>query len=469
MNILEACADPNLFAPWFRDRPTWKAWFAFLAGLFALPMDEEAQAIYRAHTGRTQLPSRPFQEAWLVVGRRGGKSFAMALIAVYLATFRSYREYLQPGERATIAIIAADRKQARVILRYVRGLLTNISMLAQMVCRETAEGFELTNGVIIEVSSASFRATRGYTFAAILCDEIAFWRVDSESVNVDSEIINALRPGLVTIPGAIMICASSPYARVGELWEAYRRYYGQDNAPLVWHATTRDMNPSVGQTVVDAELEKDYARARAEYLAEFRTDIESFVLREAVDAVVASGRRELPPQPTQVYTAFVDPSGGSGADSFTLAIAHRHDSASFLDVVREWRPPYNPESVVEEACALLAAYDIATVTADRWGGDWVAERFRMSGGVAYEASERTKSQIYLELLPLLNSGRIELLDNPRLISQLCGLERRTSRGSGKDTIDHAPGSHDDLINAAAGALVLAAEDANSLAVWERLI
>src|SRR5262249_30548302 len=57
-----------------------------------------------------------------------------------------------------------------------------------------------------------------------------------------------------------------------------------------------------------------------------------------------------------------------------------------------------------------------------------------------------KSDIYRELLPALNSGRVELLDVPRLVSQLTGLERRTSRG-GRDSIDHAPGGHDDLANA----------------------
>jgi hypothetical protein len=33
-----------------------------------------------------------------------------------------------------------------------------------------------------------------------------------------------------------------------------------------------------------------------------------------------------------------------------------------------------------------------------------------------------------------------------LAAQLCALERRTSRG-GRDSIDHAPGAHDDLANA----------------------
>src|SRR5262249_5708609 len=59
----------------------------------------------------------------------------------------------------------------------------------------------------------------------------------------------------------------------------------------------------------------------------------------------------------------------------------------------------------------------------------------------------------------LNSGRVELLDNARLVSQLCSLERKTSR-IGKDSVDHPPGQHDDVINAASGALVLASRCAS---------
>ena len=61
------------------------------------------------------------------------------------------------------------------------------------------------------------------------------------------------------------------------------------------------------------------------------------------------------------------------------------------------------------------------------------------------------------LLPLLNSQAVDLLDNERLVSQLVSLERRTTRG-GRDSIDHLPGAHDDLANAAADALVTVFSD-----------
>src|SRR5207249_4595397 len=77
-------------------------------------------------------------------------------------------------------------------------------------------------------------------------------------------------------------------------------------------------------------------------------------------------------------------------------------------------------------------------------------------GIKYRLAERPKSDLYRELLPLVNSRHVQLLDHPRLISQLLGLERRTAR-SGKDSIDHAPNAHDDLVNAVAGVLVAVSE------------
>ncbi|AZO12540.1 hypothetical protein EJ074_28010 [Mesorhizobium sp. M3A.F.Ca.ET.080.04.2.1] len=458
MNILQACADSNLFGPWFRRQASWNVWFVYLAVLFGLPLDDEQLALFRHHTGRLNPPSDPVTESWLVVGRRGGKSFVMALIAVYLACFRQYRHHLQPGERATILVIAADRKQARMIMRYVRGLLTNIPILSRMVKNETAEAFDLNNSVTIEVGTASHRSTRGYTLAAVLCDELAFWRTD-DSAEPDYAILDAIRPGLVTIPGAMLLCASSPYARRGALWDAFRRYWGQEAGPLVWRATTLEMNPSVPPSVIDEAMSRDAVSARAEYLAEFRTDMEMLLTRESVAECVSPGILERPPMGHARYAAFVDPSGGS-ADSMTLAIAHAHGDDAILDAVREVRPPFSPEAVVATFAAVIRSYGIRSVTGDRYGGEFPRELFRRHG-VEYRLSEQNRSDLYLALVPAINSQRVELLDVPRLESQLVSLERRTSR-SGRDIVDHPSGGHDDLANAVAGALALAPSAAKAV-------
>jgi hypothetical protein len=354
-----------------------------------------------------------------------------------------------------------------VILRYIRALLTQVPMLARMIERETSDGFDLNNSVTIEVGTASFRTTRGYAIPVALLDETAFLPTD-DAAEPDYEILAAIRPGMAQFPDAMLLCASSPYARRGALWTAHRKHFGQDNDPvLVWQADTRTMNPTVPQRVIDEATERDPASASAEYGAQFRSDIESLFLRETVDAAIVLGRRELPPMSSVTYHAFVDPSGGS-SDSMTLAIAHRdRDDRTILDAVRERRPKFSPEAVVTEFAELLKSYRIRKVIGDHWGGEFVREPFR-THGITYELAEKVKSDIYRDSLPLLNSGKVELLDLPRLTAQLCGLERRTAR-SGKDSIDHAPGAHDDVADAACGALLLAASRKAPMVISQDLL
>ena len=219
---------------------------------------------------------------------------------------------------------------------------------------------------------------------------------------------------------------------------------------LVWQAPTLAMNPGLDPAIVAEAYEADPEAAEAEYGAQFRSDLSDFVSREAVEACVIPGRIELPRATRHV--AFVDPSGGS-ADAMTLGIAHTEHGVAVLDCLRERKPPFSPEDVVQDFAAVLKSYGLSSVTGDRYGGEWPRERFR-THGITYDLSERTKAAIYLDALPLLNSRKVELLDSTTLISQLCGLERRTARG-GRDSIDHAPGAHDDVANAALGALLLA--------------
>ena len=281
---------------------------------------------------------------------------------------------------------------------------------------------------------------------AALCDEIAFWPSDN-SVSPDYEILTAIRPGMANVPGAKLLCASSPYARRGALYEARQKHFGKENdRVLVWQAETRTMNPTVLQDFIDQAYEDDPASASAEYGAEFRRDIEAFISREAIEACVEPGRRELPPT-SYTHQAFVDPSGGS-QDSMTLAIGHREDDRIVIDCIRERKPPFSPDDVVRDFAQVVQSYGLSTVAGDRYAGEWPRERFA-EYGIMYEASAKPKNDLYRDLLPLINAQRIELLDNDRLVAQLVGLERQTAR-SGRDSISHSPGGHDDVANAVAG-------------------
>jgi hypothetical protein len=361
LTLLDAIADPELFKPFFRDHETWATWFAIIAAIFALPMTAEQLRLYRLVTGRKMPPAGVAREIWLVVGRRGGKSRLLALISVWLACFYDYSEYLSPGEKGTVQVIASDRRQARTIIRYVKSFLTGIPMLAKMIEGETQESVSLDNNVVIEVHTASFRSVRGFTLVAALLDELAFFQSD-DSANPDTEILAAIKPGMATIPNALLLCASSPYAKRGALYQAWKDHYGKEGDPIiVVQAATDIVNPRIDPRVIADAYEADAASASAEYGACFREDLAEWIAREAVEACVSDGIFERPYVSDQKYIAFCDPAGGSGKNSFTLAIAHRENGMAVLDVIRERKPPFSPEGAIEEYALLLKAYGISKV------------------------------------------------------------------------------------------------------------
>ena len=381
------------------------------------------------------------------------------MIACYLAVFKDWRPYLGPGEIATVMVVAADRKQARAIMQFVKGLLKGSKMLASAIKHERAESIDLRNSVRIEVHSCSFRSTRGYTVVAALLDEMAIWR-DADAANPATEVLASIRPTMITIPGAMLLCASSPISRKGVLWEAYRRHYAKENDPvLCWHAATRTMNPSVPQSDVDAELERDPSRNRAEYLAEWRSDIEGYITREALEACVDPGIRELPPVAGIRYMAFADPSGG-GPDAFALSVTHRENGIGVLDVLRETLSPFRPSVVVADYAAILRDYGINTVFGDAYAKEWVIEAFALHG-IRYVRYHLTKNEIYLNALPKINSRLFRLLDITRFVNETLDLERDTTRG-GRNSITHPAHTHDDLPNAAFGGLLLASAPTKQL-------
>jgi Terminase large subunit, T4likevirus-type, N-terminal len=448
----------NEWKPWFRkfkwlpsqEQQTWSPWFAFLRVLFGMVCGEADVELFHACTGRTDTPGDGFTSAWLCCGRRSGKSRMLAMIAAYLAVFRDWTPYLSPGEVPTVMTIAADRKQARVIFRYTREFLKALDVVS--IERETQEVLELSNGVSVEIMTADFRSVRGYTAVALLLDEVTFW--PSENANAAAEVITALTPSMATVPGAMLLCASSPYSKKGVLYDAFREHYGQNGDDvLFWKAATRTMNPSVPESFIAAETAKDSASAAAEYGAEFRDDISSFVPAEIVDAATLRGVVVIPPDPEQHYTAFIDVSGGA-KDSHACAIAFQDSNGNtVLSCAREVKTP-NVEAVTAEFSTLLQSYGCNFAYADQYGKEWTRGTFSRYD-IELRSSPHTKNEIYLNFLPALNSGKTRILDIPRLRHQLLALERTTSRGTGRDTVNHPNAGHDDLINAAAGALVMA--------------
>lgn len=440
--------------PWFHggNAAPWTAWRAFLCAMYALPMTAAELAIYQRCTGRRRPPSAPVTEAWLPTGRRARKTAVVSLIGVWHAAFRRHELYLAPGERAQVPLIAKDKADAQTFHSYVSAILQSHPVLASLLEGEpTAEEIRLSTGCDFRIRAVSLTAGRSKSVSAALLDEIAFWRTEG-SAAPDVEVLRGIRPAMANVPGAVMVGLSSPYAKAGVLWEQYEAHYGREDDPvLVWQADTVTMHDSPQiRGFVAAETAKDPVSAAAEYGAQFRSAESAYVTEQLVRDRTVPGREALIPG-VQRYHAFVDPSGGM-QDSYALAIAHFDHGTGrvVLDYLREWLAPLDSRHVSQEAARDVRRYGLRSVVGDGYGGEFAREPFRLEG-VMYEVSEEPRSAIYQATLPLLTGPHSELLDSARLREQLLGLRRRTG-ANGREIIDHKDGGHDDLANAACGAM-----------------
>ena len=477
-NLIAAIHDPRLFRSYVAGSEdgsldSWSAWITFLKVLYGLPLDPSEHELIRQCTGRdpSKLPAEGFGECLVLCGRRSGKSKICGLVGAAEAVLGGRERHLDPGEIGMVAVLSPTRAQSRLIHSYAAGAFASTPILQAELAEEQRESFKLSSGVEISIITGDPRKARGYTLLAAVVDEISFFGLSEESkVRSDGELVRSIRPSLATTGGKL-ICVGTPYAAKGYSYTTFKRCWGNDEATtLVWYAHSLLMNPTLSSKIIENALAEDPVAGRVEYCTEtgaFREDVDNFITRQQVESCVVSGRKELPPRDDMTYSAFCDVSGGRHDDA-ALSIAHSEGPLVVVDLLERFKAPHNPLVVAGRMTETLARYGLVEVVGDAYSAEWVKSTFA-SLGVDYRRATRSvfkdgiptdiqkpKSQLYLELLPRLSSGTVELVDDEVLISQLSALQRRT-RSGGRDVVDHPPGAKDDVANALAGAVVCSLE------------
>ena len=456
-SITVFCEDPGLLA--LSISPAQRT---LLKAIYGEPLSDEELSIWQKCTGRESHPAQPFQEATILAGARAGKDSRIAVpVLLYEALFGQHK--VHKGERPVFPLVAQDTRATRIAFGYAKSYLTESPILRSEVAELRHNEIELRNGARIYCFPSTQTSLRGWSIPCGIMDEVAFFRLEG-SADSDIEIQTSIRRGMLGFEATKLLKISTPYLRSGVLYDDFQRHYGKDTQDvLVWKASSALMNPSIQEERLAREKRLDPVRYSREYEAEFSTDLASAFDLEAIQAAVVPGRKELPPLPGTRYHCFVDPSGG-GRDRFSVSIAHAEGQGDstrcVIDLCRGWRSK-NPSGIVQEVAQLAKQYACYKVVGDRYSGQWVRESFRAEG-ITYEPSPLTASDLYLESVAFLNSGRVELLDNAELLREFQNLERRPSQ-SGKDKICHPVNQHDDLSNAVAGVAYLCAPRAST--VW----
>jgi hypothetical protein len=442
--------------------PDWAAWRAILRAAFCLPLSADELLTYQKLTGRDTVPLTLILELWLCCGRRAGKSTIAALLAFFKGITADPTLFAKKDELIVIPVIAADRKQSRVLLGHLRSFARTPALMKYVSRADLTDRIELANGITIEIQTASSKSTRGYTSPCVTADELAFW--PTEGADPAEEILEALRPTMGTVPNPLLLALSNPHEPRGPLFEIVDKYYARDNndGVLVVVADTCSLHPSFSRAVVKRAFTRDAVKAASEYgdpdtgKIQCRQGSSALFDQAPVDASVVAGRRQLPPAEGIRYFGFLDAAQGSrSGDSMTLAIGHQQDGVAVIDYVLERRPPFSPVDVLTRDFApVLQRYGIRGVVGDNVSRGFVEATLRALG-ISFDVSTLDKSALYLNLLNLINSSGCELLDDPTLRLQLLSLQRYAVSG-GKDRVDHPKGRpyHDDVCNSVAGVVAL---------------
>src|SRR5262245_27279527 len=267
ITIDRALLDENLLGSSLEDKTDWRVWITVLRAAFGLPLDEGQRSIFHQVAGERGPPIKRVRELWAIVGRRGGKSRMAAALAVFIACFIQHD--LAAGEVGHVLVLAANRDQARVVFEYIRAFLEDSPVLRQEIESVTATEIRLHNGIAIGTHANSFRSIRGRTLVAAIFDEVALWR-DEVSAVPDLEVYRAVLPALMTTRG-MLICISTPYRRVGLLYQKHRDYYGIDNDKvLVVQGPSTSFNPQLSKSEIEASIAADPEGATSEWEASFR-------------------------------------------------------------------------------------------------------------------------------------------------------------------------------------------------------
>ena len=331
----------------------------------------------------------------------------------------------------------------------------------------TDEVIEFKNGASLEIATNDPALVRGRSAIAVLGSECCHWQTSETSESSDEEVVGAAEPSMAMTPdGGLLLLGSSVHRKRGLMYRKWKELFGNDDADdLCWYAPSDLINPKLPQGVIERAIIEDAAKAGAEFLGKWREDLSEFIPLDALDGCTDWGIIERPPEPGAIYSAFADASGGTGRDSFALAIGHRNRDQVVLDVVRERKPRFIPSQVIYEYSKLLRAYGISKICGDRFSGGFHASEWQ-ANGIVYEACPTNTSDNYLAVLPMLLSGRPRLIDNAALRSQFNCLERVVGVGE-RESIRHPQLMRDDLATAAAGVLKLLSDAVSPL--WERSV
>lgn len=374
----------------------------------------------------------------LIAGRRSGKSLLSDILVLWDACIGDYSRFLLPGEPRYIIIVSTRLDNAQLHVKQCARLLRHSPELRRMIVEENKDRLTLRNGVTVLSLPASARSIRGYGASLLVLDEAAFFVDVNESNMSADEILTAAEPTLAQFDGGRVVITTSPSAPSGLVFDLFERKLPD------WHIvkrTTQEMNPMIGQAVIDRAMARDAESAQAEYFAEWRAATEAFLNADRVDACVNHSRSQVESaQIGESYLMSCDPA--TLRDNYGLLVSHVKEGRVTVDYAKSLKPPIDLNAAEALLADLARRFHPSAIYCDTAS---TTERLRDKlPTMRYVPFSRpTKLRCYSSLKESVNLGLLDLPgDVPELVAELKALRLR----NGVDVSAPTSGRirHDDL-------------------------
>lgn len=448
MNIIQALDDARVIGDTYST-----AQGCLLKAAYRLPLSALELPIFCEATGLSEYKPKLYRDVSVICGRGSGKSSRIcATIAVYESCIAKHT--LALGETGVILLVAPTEKQARVTFKLIEARILNSPTLRRLVSKlrssPNESEIELTNGRTISVQAANSKHLRAASLICVILEEGCFFRdAESGAYNL-GEILRAVRPGAIKMPGSKIIRVSSPWNKSGPMWDDFR-FRSERPDTLCWKLPSWIMNPALPADELAAERERDESYFLREYGAEFLDSAQALLPTEQVEMCVARGQVERTPRPDAVPVFSIDAAFKS--DAFAVAAAHLEGERAIVDFSKHWKPQKGKAvqfvPVLTEIVETMRRFGARRIFGDQVCAEPI-KQFFAEHDIHFEQVTtlgRRASAIYSTLRAKTVAGQLELPDNPELISQLKRLE--VVVGSGGSERVEASSGHDDLAIAAA--------------------
>ncbi len=375
------------------------------------------------------------------VGRRGGKSSTICRLAVAEALYGNH--VIQPGDVGAVVFVSVKLSEARARLSTVQQILDAIK---EPYNRAGDEIQLMHRRIVFRAYPANFRTSVGFTGIAFFADEVSRWRDEATGANPATHVFASIRPSLATMPNAIEVVVSSPWATLDYHYDLCK--IGTTAEQWFCEAPSWVANPTLTEQRC-LELEPDEATRAREYGAVPMTSDEATFFDSAQLERAAGAYGEV--GAGDILTAGADM--GFVTNSATLAIVAKKPNGTRVVIRLDERKPspgqmLKPTEIIHAYAKTIKAYNISNVVADRHYNALVFEILNQHGVTVFDAPTQPETA-YVATRVLLAQNLLVLPNDQQLLRDLKEIKGKPMAG-GRISIQlprRADGSHADRVSA----------------------